>query len=87
MFLSLMTYLEPKGEGDRSMSGKQRPREVVEAGRCEARAIRQKLDCLKSNLQSVYVRARRNDVCNRCRSIRQHRSPADVTTLERDDAQ
>lgn len=83
MFLGPMANLESKDEGDSSMSGKQRPREDVEAGRCGTRAIRQKLDCLKPNLRSVNVRAHRKDVCNRCRSMRQYRSPADATSVRR----
>ena len=81
--MDLMANLRLKGLGDSSMPGKQRPREGVKAGCCEIRTIWQKLDCLKSNLRSVNVRAHRNDVCNRCRPVRQYCSPADATSVGR----
>ena len=53
IFLGLMAYLEPKGKGDNSMPGKQRPCPCAGAGRCGTRAIWLKLYCLNPNLQQV----------------------------------
>jgi hypothetical protein len=46
-----MANLEPKGKGDNSMPGKQRPFPCVGTGRCGTRAIWLKLYCLNPNLQ------------------------------------
>jgi hypothetical protein len=46
-----MAYLEPKGEGDRSMPENQRSCSDAEAMRWGARVIWRKLDCLNPNLQ------------------------------------
>ncbi len=67
-----MTNLDLKSEGDSSMSGKQRPGGDVETARCGTRVIWQKLDCLKPNLQTVYTRTHRKDVCNRCCVVCRH---------------
>jgi hypothetical protein len=48
-----MAYLEPKGKGDNSMPGKQRPCPCAGAGCCGTRAIWLKLYCLNPNLQQV----------------------------------
>jgi hypothetical protein len=50
-FLGLMAYLEPKGKGDNSMPGKQRPCPCAGAECCGTRAIWLKLYCLNPNLQ------------------------------------
>src|ERR1039458_8003701 len=42
---------DPKGEGDNSMPGNQRPRQCVWAAHWGTRAIWLKLDCLNPNLQ------------------------------------
>jgi hypothetical protein len=39
------------------------------AGRRKIRAIWRKLDCLKSNPQTVAVRTHRKGVCNRCHAL------------------
>jgi hypothetical protein len=46
-----MAYLDPKGEGDHSMPGKQRPGSSAETTRCGTRTIWLRLDCLNPNLQ------------------------------------
>jgi hypothetical protein len=56
-----MAYLDLKSDGKSSMPGKQRLLKASKAGRCETRVISVKLDCLKSNLQKVSTRTRRND--------------------------
>jgi hypothetical protein len=48
MFLGLMTYLDPKGEGDRRMSGKQRPGRRRSDG-----ALRDPRDMAKAGLLEV----------------------------------
>ena len=57
--MGLMADLDPKGEGDHSLPGKQRPCSGVEAGRCGTRVIWRKLDCLKPNLQQMQDPIRR----------------------------
>jgi hypothetical protein len=62
IFLGLMTYLDLKGEGDRSMSGNQRACPGVGALRWGTRVIWRKLDCLNPNLQETKRSVRRKDV-------------------------
>jgi DDE family transposase len=64
-FLGLMAYLDPKGEGDNSMPGKQRSCSGVETRRCGTRVIWLKLDCLNPNLQMMQGVIRRKDARNR----------------------
>ena len=52
-FLGLMAHLDPKGEGDNSMPGKQWSCSGVEAMHCGTRVIWLKLDCLNPNLQAM----------------------------------
>ncbi len=51
--LGLMAYLDPKGEGDKSMPGNRRSRLGVWAARRGTRVTWRKLDCLNPNLQKV----------------------------------
>jgi plasmid replication initiation protein len=56
-----MTYLDPKGEGDNSMSATSDRAQLSETVHGEARAIWRRLDCLKPNLQQMQVLIRRKD--------------------------
>lgn len=51
--MGLMAYLDPKGEGDNSVPGKQRPIPGVGMARCGTGAIWRKLDCLNPNPQLI----------------------------------
>jgi hypothetical protein len=65
------------------MPGKQRPLKASQAGCCDVRAIRSKLYCLKSNLQPVNTRTRRNGACNRRRAMRWRGIYVDATSMTR----
>jgi hypothetical protein len=57
--LGLMAYLDPKGEGDKSMPENRWSRLGVWAARRGARVIWRRLDCLNPNLQEVEAPTRR----------------------------
>ena len=61
-FLGLMADLDPKGEGDKSMPGKQWSSQTLGARRCGTRGIWRELDCPKPNLQTMQADIHRKDV-------------------------
>ena len=82
-----MTYLDPKGEGDKSMPGKQWSFQALGARCCGTRGIWRELDCPKPNLQTMQADIHREDVLNRCRALRRFRGSADATFGAQGDAQ
>ena len=57
-----MADLDPKGEGDKSMPGKQWSFQTLGAGCCGTRGIWRELDCPKPNLQTMQADIHRKDV-------------------------
>jgi hypothetical protein len=83
LFLGPMAYLDLKSEGKRSMPGNQQPPKAITVACCGTRVIWPKLDCLKPNLQTVNIRTRRNDACNRRRAMRGYGMYVDATSIAR----
>jgi hypothetical protein len=83
LFLGPMANLDLKSEGKRSMPRNQQSPKAIKVACCGTRVIRSKLDCLKLNLQTVNIRTRRNDACNRRRAMRGHGMYVDATSMAR----